>query len=73
MAFVSFFVLLALTLLVFDVPLKGSAATLVLGAALYVATSTGYGMLISPFARTQIAALFGTAMAGEDRRAHCSA
>ena len=61
-AFVSFFVLLAMTLLVFSVPLKGSAATLVLGAALYVATSTGYGMLISSFARTQIAALFGTAI-----------
>jgi ribosome-dependent ATPase len=61
-AFVSFFVLLAMTLLVFSVPLKGSAATLVLGALLYVTTSTGYGMLISSFARTQIAALFGTAI-----------
>jgi ribosome-dependent ATPase len=62
LAFVSFFVLLAMTLLVFNVPLKGSAATLVLGALLYVTTSTGYGMLISSFARTQIAALFGTAI-----------
>jgi ribosome-dependent ATPase len=61
-AFVSFFVLLAITLLVFRVPLKGSAPTLVLGALLYVTTSTGYGMLISSFARTQIAALFGTAI-----------
>jgi len=61
-AFVSFFVLLAITLLVFSVPLKGSAPTLVLGALLYVTTSTGYGMLISSFARTQIAALFGTAI-----------
>jgi ribosome-dependent ATPase len=61
-AFVSFFVLLAMTLLVFSVPLKGSAATLMAGALLYVTTSTGYGMLISSFARTQIAALFGTAI-----------
>ena len=61
-AFVSFFILLAITLLVFSVPLKGSAPTLVLGALLYVTTSTGYGMLISSFARTQIAALFGTAI-----------
>ncbi len=61
-AFVSFFILLALTLLIFRVPLKGSFATLVLGALLYVTTTTGYGMLISSFARTQIAALFGTAI-----------
>jgi len=61
-AFVSFFVLLAITLLVFNVPLRGSLATLTLGALLYVTTTTGYGMLISSFARTQIAALFGTAI-----------
>lgn len=61
-AFLSFFMLLAMTLLVFSIPLKGSAATLILAALLYVTTSTGYGMLISSFARTQIAALFGTAI-----------
>ena len=32
-----------------------------LGALLYVTTTTAYGMLISAFASTQIAALFGTA------------
>ena len=62
MAFISFFILLAMTLLIFRVPLKGSVPTLVLGALLYVATTTGYGMLISSFARSQIAALFGTAI-----------
>jgi ribosome-dependent ATPase len=51
-----------MALLVFKVPLKGSFLTLVLGAVLYVTTTTGYGMLISSFARTQIAALFGTAI-----------
>jgi ribosome-dependent ATPase len=61
-AFVSFCILFAMTLLLFRVPLKGSLPALVLGALLYVTTTTGYGMLISSFARTQIAALFGTAI-----------
>ncbi|MBI3513055.1 MAG: ribosome-associated ATPase/putative transporter RbbA, partial [Proteobacteria bacterium] len=46
----------------FQVPLKGSLPTLALATLLYVATSTGYGMLVSAFTRTQIAALFGTAI-----------
>ena len=33
-----------------------------LGALIYVTTTTAYGMLISAFASTQIAALFGTAI-----------
>ncbi len=44
------------------VPLKGSLLTLLVGALLYVTTAIGYGMLISSFASTQIAALFGTAI-----------
>ena len=51
-----------MALLVFDVPLKGSFLTLALGAVLYVTATTGYGMLISSFTSTQIAALFGTAI-----------
>jgi ribosome-dependent ATPase len=59
---VKFTVLLLMALLVFDVPLKGSFLTLALGAVLYVTATTGYGMLISSFTSTQIAALFGTAI-----------
>jgi len=51
-----------LALFVFKVPLKGSLPTLLLGVLIYVTTMTGYGMLISAFTRTQIAALFGTAI-----------
>ncbi len=51
-----------MALLVFGVPLKGSLATLLLGVLLYVAATTGIGMLVSAFTRTQIAALFGTAI-----------
>ena len=43
-------------------PLKGSFLTLLLGALLYVTATTAYGMLISAFTSTQIAALFGTAI-----------
>src|SRR5450756_343655 len=61
-AMVNFTLMLLLALFVFKVPLKGSFTTLLLGALIYVTTTTGYGMLISAFARTQIAALFGTAI-----------
>jgi ribosome-dependent ATPase len=61
-ASINFTVLLLMTLLIFHVPLKGSLAALALGALLYVIATTGYGMVISSFARTQIAALFGTAI-----------
>lgn len=58
----NFMILLLIAIFVFAVPLKGSLATLLFGALLYVITTTSYGMLISSFARTQIAALFGTAI-----------
>src|SRR3569832_466403 len=48
--------------LLFSVPLKGSFLVLLAGTIAYVFTTTGYGMLISTFCRTQIAALFGTAI-----------
>ena len=51
-----------MALFVFGVPLKGSFPTLLLGALIYVTTTTAYGMLISAFTSTQIAALFGTAI-----------
>ena len=56
----NFAILFLMATLVFAVPLKGSFPTLFLGAVLYVAATTGLGMLISAFTRTQIAALFGT-------------
>ena len=43
-------------------PLKGSLAALTLAPLLYVTATTGIGLLISAFTRTQIAALFGTAI-----------
>jgi ribosome-dependent ATPase len=62
LAMVNFLVMLVLAEVVFDVPLKGSFPALALGTLVYVTATTAYGMLISAFARTQIAALFGTAI-----------
>jgi ribosome-dependent ATPase len=61
-AIVNFALMFVMALLVFRVPLKGSFPTLLLGTLIYVSATTAYGMLISAFARTQIAALFGTAI-----------
>jgi ribosome-dependent ATPase len=60
LAMVNFGILLLLALFVFRVPLKGSFPLLLIGTLIYVTAATAYGMLISSFTRTQIAALFGT-------------
>jgi ribosome-dependent ATPase len=61
-AMTNFTLMLMMALFVFQIPLKGSFPTLLVGVLVYVTTMTGYGMLISAFTRTQIAALFGTAI-----------
>ena len=61
-AMANFALMLLMALFVFQVPLKGSFPTLLLGVLIYVTAMTAYGMLISAFTRTQIAALFGTAI-----------
>jgi ribosome-dependent ATPase len=61
-AMVNFALMFLMALFVFQVPLKGSFPTLLLGVLIYVAAMTAYGMLISAFTSTQIAALFGTAI-----------
>jgi ribosome-dependent ATPase len=61
-AMLNFTIMFLMALFVFDVPLKGSFLTLLVGALLYVAATTAYGRVISAFTRTQIAALFGTAI-----------
>ena len=61
-AMINFIMLFLMSLFIFDVPIKGSFITLALGSLIYVTTTTAYGMLISAFTSTQIAALFGTAI-----------
>jgi ribosome-dependent ATPase len=61
-AMANFTLMLLMAIFVFHVPLKGSFPVLLFGVLIYVAAMTAYGMLISVFTSTQIAALFGTAI-----------
>ena len=61
-AFLNFLCMVALALLLFHVPLKGSFEALALGALLYVGGSTAFGLFTSTFTRTQVAAVFATAI-----------
>ncbi|MBX9824072.1 MAG: ribosome-associated ATPase/putative transporter RbbA [Xanthobacteraceae bacterium] len=58
----SFVLLVLMALFIFDVPVKGSFATLAVGSLLYVLAATGFGQLVSSFTRTQVAAVFATAI-----------
>ncbi len=62
MGMINFFLLCALAIFVFGVPLKGDFLLLTLAALLYVTSATGLGLLISAFTRSQIAAIFATAL-----------
>ncbi len=58
----NFVILTVLVVTVLDVPLKGSPAALVLGALLYAVAATGYGLLVSMMASTQVTAVFAAAI-----------
>lgn len=59
---IGYFGLVAFAVILFEVPLKGSILTLSVGALLFVMSTTGLGLLMSSFAKTQIAALAATAI-----------
>ena len=61
-AMASFVLLALLAIFLFGVPIKGSAMVLVIGTLLYVTATTGFGQLVSTFTRTQVAAVFATAI-----------
>ncbi|MCP3098418.1 ribosome-associated ATPase/putative transporter RbbA [Myxococcus sp. K15C18031901] len=58
----NFFILTALALIVFDVPIKGSFLMLIVCTLFYVAATTGIGMVTSTFTGSQVAAVFVTAI-----------
>ncbi len=62
MGMVNFLLLVALALFVFRVPITGSFLTLSLSALLYVSSATAIGLLVSAFTRSQVAAMFATAV-----------
>lgn len=61
-AMLSFVTLLIVAYGVFDVPVKGSGLALLAGTFLYVFATTGFGVLISTFTKTQVAATFAAAI-----------
>lgn len=62
LALVNFCVMALLAVYLFRVPIKGDLASLCLAALLYVTAATALGLLVSTFMRSQVAALFGTAV-----------
>jgi len=58
----SFWVMAAMGLWVFGVPLTGNLAALGATALVYVIATTGFGQLVSAFTRSQVAAVFATAV-----------
>jgi ribosome-dependent ATPase len=62
LAMLNFVLLAVLAVTLFGVPLKGSLLTLAAATLLYVTVATAMGLLISTFMRSQIAAIFGTAI-----------
>ena len=63
LALVNFFVMVLMAVTIFAVPLKGSLIGLALGAVVYVFATTAIGLLSSCITKTQMAAVFGTAIA----------
>jgi ribosome-dependent ATPase len=57
---INYFILAAMAVVVFAVPLKGSFLVLTLCTLLYVTATTGVGMVISTFTSSQVAAVFVT-------------
>jgi len=60
---IGFFGLLVLSVSLFGVAFKGSLTAITAGALLYVTATSGLGLLMSTFTRSQVAAIFGTAIA----------
>ncbi len=61
--FMTSFVLLMMTALwLFGLQVKGSWVALVVGVLLYLGATTGFGLLVSCFTKTQIAALFAASI-----------
>jgi ribosome-dependent ATPase len=58
----NFVLLLIAAVWVFEVPLKGNLLALLTGGLLYITCATAMGLLMSTFTRSQIAAVFGTAI-----------
>ncbi|MBE2895436.1 ribosome-associated ATPase/putative transporter RbbA [Pasteurellaceae bacterium HPA106] len=62
LAMASYFVLIGLTIVLIGVPMKGSFWAMSLGALCLILSSTAFGLLISAFVKSQVAAIFAAAI-----------
>ncbi|MBH5328976.1 ribosome-associated ATPase/putative transporter RbbA [Eikenella sp. S3360] len=62
LSLLSYLILLGVVVFGLGVPLKGSFAALTAGVLCFVLASTGFGLLVSTFVRTQVAAIFAAAI-----------
>jgi ribosome-dependent ATPase len=62
LGFLSYLSLVFLCVFALGVPVKGSFWAMSLGALLFIMCATGLGLLISTFVKSQVAALFGSAI-----------
>ncbi|MDQ0314512.1 ribosome-associated ATPase/putative transporter RbbA [Amorphus orientalis] len=56
----SFAIMFLAAIVIFQIPFKGSLLAIGTGALIYVFAATAFGLLISSFMKSQIAAIFGT-------------
>jgi ribosome-dependent ATPase len=61
-AMINYMILTVMAVGIFGVPLKGSGPMLTLCALLYVAATTAIGLVVATFTRSQVAAVFATAI-----------
>src|SRR5262245_61529648 len=59
---INFFILAAMSVTVFGIPVKGNFLMLTLVTVFYVTATTGLGMVLSTFTSSQVAAVFVTAI-----------
>lgn len=62
LSFFSYLILVWIAIMLFGVPIKGSSWAMFLGAFIALCASTGFGLVVSSFVKSQIAALFATAI-----------
>ncbi|SOB93725.1 ribosome-associated ATPase/putative transporter RbbA [Rhodobacter maris] len=62
LSWIAFWVLIGLALTVFGLSITGSLPVLALAGLLYVTATTAFGLFLSAFTRTQVSAVFATAV-----------
>lgn len=62
LSFLSYLLLVSVSILIFGVPIKGSALAMFFGCLIGICASTAFGLFVSTFVKSQVAAIFATAI-----------